>query len=93
MEKVIIELDNDWHGNTTETLWVKSWFKEDSYQVRNIPFYAKTVSLDDIIDINDVDGVKYFKGILKKSGHSTYRIFLNEKTTEDIFKNFWRPLE
>jgi hypothetical protein len=93
MEQVIIDIDSEWHGNTTETLWVSPWFKEDSYQIRNIPFYTKAVSLDDIIQVKDINGLKYFKGILKKSGHSTYRIFLNEKVTEEMFKSFWVPLE
>jgi hypothetical protein len=93
MDKVTIELDEDWHGNSSESLWVKPWFKENTYQIRNIPFYAKCVSLDDVIEIKEIEGVKYFKSVLKKSGHSTYRIFLKDGVSEDIFTDFWMPLE
>ncbi len=93
MEKIIIILDTDWHGNSTETLWADPLLKENSFQVRNIPFYAKGISLDDVIETDEVDGSKYFKGILKKSGHSTYRIFLADKVTERQFESFWEPLE
>jgi hypothetical protein len=93
MEKVTMRLDNDWHGNSSETLWVSPWFKENSFQVRNIPFYAKGVSLDDIIETDEIDGTKYFKCIFKKSGHSTYRIFLANNVTEQQFNSYWAPLE
>jgi hypothetical protein len=93
MERIIIKLDDDWHGNSTESLWAKPWFKEHTYQIRNIPFYTKVVSLDDIIEVEENEGAKYFKNVLKKSGHSTYRIFLQEKVTEDAFETAWIPLE
>jgi hypothetical protein len=93
MEKAFVKLDDDWHGNSTESIWVKPWFKKNTYQVRNVPFYVRGISFDDIVEVEEKEGVKYIKNVLKKSGHSTYRIFLQEEITEDIFKMFWKPLE
>jgi hypothetical protein len=93
MEKVVIKLDDEWHGNSTETLWVIPWFTINKYQVRNIPFYAKGISLDDIIEANEIEGVKYFLSVVKSSGHSTYRVFLRESISEDIFDLYWMPLK
>lgn len=93
MEKVIIKLEDDWHGNSTEELWAKQWFREDNFQIRNVPFYAKGISLNDIIQTIQVGNVEYFKNVLQKSGHSTYRIFLEDKVTKDSFDQHWSSLE
>jgi len=93
LEKIIIKLEDDWHGNSTEELWVEPWFKANNYQIRNTPFYAKGVSLDDIVEAEEVGEMKYFKCVVQNSGHSTYRIFLGDKISETIFERYWMPLE
>jgi Domain of unknown function (DUF4265) len=93
MDKVIVLLSENWHGNTTETLWVVPWFKENSFQIKNVPFYVKGISLDDIIIAEEIDGIKFFRSVLKNGGHSTYRIFLNENIREETFETYWLPLQ
>jgi hypothetical protein len=43
-------LHNDWQGYSTESAWAEQ--VEDSlYRVRNVPFYAKGISIEDIVNM------------------------------------------
>lgn len=59
---------------------------ENGYRVTTIPFFAKHLALDDIISVENDEGVHYFEDILVKSGHSVIRVIftseqlLNEAT-------------
>lgn len=91
--KVVIDLGPDhWHGYATETVWAEK-ISEDVFKIRNVPFYAKDLSVEDEIMVEHRGENYYSKFIVKRSGHSTYRIFLNERTTADIFRKYWEPLE
>ena len=60
---------------------------EDGYRVTTIPFFAKHLALNDIISVENDEGVHYFEDILVKSGHSVIRVvftseqLLNEATS------------
>lgn len=77
--KMVIFLDEDWHKQSAETLWVIS-LGNNSYQVDNIPILAKGISYGDIVYSNKKDdGFLIYDKILKKSGNCTYRIIFDEK--------------
>jgi Domain of unknown function (DUF4265) len=75
---------SQWHGSSTETLWAVC-VGEGLRKVDNIPFFTFGISLGDIIKtIVDSDGFEEFVSVVKKSGHSTYRLILcGEAIPED----------
>lgn len=85
-EKVFISLNNN---TKTESVWVLK--KGDFYIVRNIPFFAKGIALDDLIMVDEHENMKFYKKTVYFSGNSTYRIFTNNDI--DSFDFFWKILE
>ena len=62
--KVRIELaEGLWHGTESEGIWCEA-VSTGQYRVRNIPFHAFNISLDDIIEaeIKESDGRLFFNG-------------------------------
>lgn len=59
----------------TETLWCKKYGQ--NFQVDNIPFIAKRISLGDIVkaEYDDDDELFYFEDFVESSGNTTVRIF------------------
>lgn len=47
------------------------------YRLDNVPFYARDVSLGDIVSASEQDGELWYRETLEKSGHGTMRIFSN----------------
>lgn len=82
------------HGVQAENIWTER-LGPDSYRVDNIPFYAYGISLDDIICAREQDGRLVFEAVLSHSGHSTYRVFINDKAgvESSAFNLRWRALE
>lgn len=80
--------EGEWHGFNEETLWC-SLIDGDAYRVDNSPFLLKGVSYKDVISAEKkVNGV-FFNKIVNKSGHSTYRVILNEGVSHDQFMERW----
>jgi hypothetical protein len=67
---------------TNEWMWARS-LGGNHYEVENIPFFARGFSRSDLITCvakSDVlDGSLVFESVLKRGGHSTYRIQLREQ--------------
>jgi hypothetical protein len=81
MVKVTIPLPEDsLAGAATESLWAEPQ-GDGTYRVKNVPFYAKGISFDDLVKAEPKDDVLMFKGVVQHSGHSTYRIFANDGRT------------
>ncbi len=66
-----------------ETVWVKS-LNDVEYQIKNIPFYAPNIAYDDIVKVEDEEGVLYFDEIIKTSEHSTIQIVFFKKELSEI---------
>ena len=81
--QVRFTLDPDlWHGTASEGIWtqlVMALADKAIVEVDNIPFFSKGVSLGDKIAIVFRDGQVVFDSIVERSGHSTYRVFLNNQ--------------
>jgi hypothetical protein len=93
LSKIVIDLEADaWHGYATETVWAEN-LSEGVFRIRNIPFYAKEVSVGDDVLTEYRDENHHLKFVTKRGGHSTYRIFLGEEVTAEIFRKYWEPLE
>jgi len=75
MVKIRIPLPPDsTFGGEAEWIWADD-LGNGLYRVRNVPFFAKGFSFDDVIRAETQDSVLAFRGVARHSGHSTYRIF------------------
>lgn len=93
LEKVFFPLDSsDWHGSGSESVWAKR-LKYDRFMIMNIPFYVNDISLDDIIVVQYSEEKLWFKSVIKRGGHSTYRILLLNNINENLFDKYWKALE
>ena len=79
-----------WHGSSTESLWA-DLVGPDQYRLRNVPFYAFDVSYDDVVETVEEAGQLVFAIVIRRGGHSTYRLLVN-KPHSDRFESFWKPL-
>ena len=59
--------------------------------IRNIPFFAKGLALDDLILVEEIDNKLVYKKTVNYSGNSTYRVFTNSDL--EGFDFLWKILE
>lgn len=93
--RVRFELDpKDQQGYKVENLWAER-IEDSQFRILNSPFFAFGVSYDDIVRAQkEDDGFYRFDGIVRRGGHSTYRIFLQRGETidNDGFRRYWHPI-
>lgn len=85
--RIIVPLDpTDEQGIDTEALWAER-VSPDTFRIRNSPFFAFDLSLDDVIRAEKVADDWLFREVVTRSGHSTYRVYLQGDrniTDEDV---------
>lgn len=86
--KIVINLSENSEPVATESLWAEH-LGSNLYRVRNVPFYARGVSEQDVVKAEEKDGRLVVTGIVDMGGHSTYRIFLSEQTPGEQFSKDW----
>jgi len=96
MPKVSFDLDHtDWHGHPAETLWADPVpeIGPRAFRLKNSPFFTTGVSYLDIVDTTPTEGDALFdfKSIIKRSGHSTYMLLVEEE--EPRFYEYWSALQ
>ncbi|MFK8052804.1 MAG: DUF4265 domain-containing protein [Woeseiaceae bacterium] len=67
-----------------EFMWADA-VGDNHYQLKNFPFYAYGISFDDVVEAHpkdDEDPYPYLTKVIKKSGHRTLRIILDESAKE-----------
>jgi len=93
--KVHFELDpTEWHETPGEFLWAKPLAgasEQNAFELGNSPSFAKGISYRDIIRAVERDGVLEFAGVIARSGHSTYRLAIEQET--DQFREWWGKLQ
>jgi len=57
------------------------------------PFYAKGVSFNDRVRVEEVDGVLNMCGVESRGGHSTYRIFAKRGITNERVQSLLKKLK
>jgi hypothetical protein len=93
LEKVVFSLEPDsWHGHGTETMWAEL-VSPGQYRLRNVPFYARGVSVEDVVHARFEDDGLVFSSVAARSGHSTYRLFVKGGIESAEFRLWWRRLE
>ena len=73
--KVVFRVANDDGSFEVETLWAYD-LGDDRYKIDNLPFYAYSVSVDDVVyaPADPDDGRPTFQKVLTKSGNRTVRV-------------------
>jgi hypothetical protein len=89
--KVTFDLPEKDGTFATESLWAEP-IGDDLYLLRNVPFYLRGFSEQDTVKAEEHEGRLVVRSIVERGGHSTYRIFLPEQTTEAQFSNNWVAL-
>jgi hypothetical protein len=83
--KVLFRLEKDEDGYPpveVESLW--GIRRSDGIELDNIPFFAKGVALGDIVESTTAgDGALEFESVVRRGGHSTFRILLLKKHPAD----------
>lgn len=76
--KVLFRVPEEDGTVQVETLWATA-LGNDEYKLDNSPFYAYSVSWEDIVyaPFNESEGLPTFERVVKKSGHRTIRIIFN----------------
>lgn len=92
--KVIFELEeSDMHSHGSESLWALP-ISEGIFRIDNVPFYIYGISNRDLVKAEARnDGIFAFAGTYEKGGHSTYRVFLREGTSDSLFESRWKEFE
>lgn len=65
-----------------ESMWAIS--RPEGYELDSIPFYARGIALGDIVQTKTApDGGLEFDRVVRRGGHSTYRIWLRDPRPDD----------
>ncbi|WP_394840321.1 DUF4265 domain-containing protein [Pendulispora rubella] len=90
--KLLFHLDAGmWHGSATESLWVME-VGPGQYRLENSPFFAFDVSFQDVVLAKFVGGTLTFVQVLRRGGHSTYRIIPRPGRSSEV-RQYWAALE
>ena len=81
--KVLFRVSDGEGGTNVETLWTSD-LGNDKYKMDNSPFYAYSVSWNDIIfaPYNEDEGFPTFEKVIEKCGHRTIRVIFNPPIEE-----------
>lgn len=91
--KVLFQLEaGAWHGSATETLWAER-VGERRFRLRNVPFFAFGVALEDVVSATMSEGFFEFEEVSLRGGHSTYRIITKANAADAAFQRMWRQME
>ncbi|MBS1853114.1 MAG: DUF4265 domain-containing protein [Acidobacteria bacterium] len=91
MEKDVIKIKiplppDDGSGGEAEWVWAKP-AADNSFVLKNVPTFAKGLSYHDVVKIKMEDGIPVFDSVVRRGGHSTYRIYANSnRKAPDIVK-------
>jgi hypothetical protein len=90
--KLVFKLPANDGPIASESLWAER-LGSNLYRLRNVPFYVRGASEQDIVRAEEIEGCLTVLGIIDRGGHSTYRIFLLAQTSEEQFSMHWIPLQ
>jgi hypothetical protein len=72
--KINLPADTPFASGETETMWVEE-SPDHTYIVKNVPFFAKGISCEDVVSGRFENEELIFDSVIRRGGHSTYRIF------------------
>jgi hypothetical protein len=77
-------------GNT-ETVWAEP-MGSNRYRLMNVPFIAFGLSIGDVVTAKGHRGPPIFEAVVKRGGHSTYRIARQDGVSDDQLALLLREL-
>lgn len=62
--------------------------------IQDTSIFLFGISVDDVVEAEEVDDGLRFRSVVSRGGHSTYRIFLqSDRTINDAdFRTYWEPI-
>jgi Domain of unknown function (DUF4265) len=80
----------DEQGYEVENLWAEL-LEDRNFRILNSPFFVFELSCDDVVK---ADSKLQYAGIVRRGGHSTYRLFLQGDHTinNPSFQEYWKPI-
>src|SRR5687768_16126759 len=84
--KILMPIQQDSiYGGDSETVWAMP-LGGDLFEIRNVPFFAKGISMRDVVRAQGVDGPLIFEKVEYHRGHSTYRIYTKDGRHSSLVK-------
>lgn len=79
--KIVFDLPNHW-AIGSESVWARP-LGNDTYEVRNVPFYAYGVNFLDVVHATAEapDQLPVARHLVRSGGHTTVRLFFSEKVS------------
>lgn len=91
--KVVVRLEkdeDDYPPADYENLWAVP-VSEGLFRIDNIPFFARSIALGDVVSAVTEQGLLHFKEVVRPSGHSTLRIIVyDESGVPAVLEHFIR---
>jgi hypothetical protein len=83
----------DEQGYEVENLWAEP-LENHNFRILNSPFFVFEVSCGDVVKAVPSDSKLQYVGIVRRGGHSTYRLFLQGDHTinDPSFQEYWKPI-
>src|SRR5437016_153090 len=75
--------ETDYPPTDWEALWAR-YISDGVYEVENVPFYARDISLGDRIAVITTGNEIVFRSVLSKSSSSTVRVIARSSKLEEI---------
>ncbi len=89
--KILFELESEDGSAEIESVWAIR--EGNGYRLDNIPFYAREVAVDDVVNATpDSDGILRFTGLHRASGHSTIRLWFEKEADVQAVRDHLRRL-
>lgn len=80
-------------GLCSESLWAEP-LENGRYRIRNSPFFAYGISVDDIVLARPDNGLLAVSRVIFRGNHSTYRLrLLGYSISSPEFERYWLPLQ
>jgi hypothetical protein len=82
LKKIVFKLEQDQDGYPPaecENLWGAEVSK-GLFRIDNIPFFVRGISPGDIVSVEEVESVLYFKALIQTSSTSVLRVFASKES-------------
>jgi hypothetical protein len=93
MTKIKIPLPpDDASGGDSESVWADPG-QNETFVLKNIPIFAKGLSYGDTVRARTRDGILVFEEVVRRGGHSTYRVYAKSDRKSPAVLDVLRSLE
>ena len=92
-QKILFQLfqdEDDWPPFSVESIW-SAKLESHVYRLNNVPYFAKNISIGDVIRTQEIDEQEWFLEVQKESANSTVHVFCFDKVKRDNLQT-WAKL-